>query len=112
MSRVTLLNQLINMSSSMELINKKLERSYWGMKEKLETLEKHHVLRTLQRFVDAEITLREIESWAQAIECCEDIGREEKYQKIMDEIIFEIANQGISTKLSKTRAKELIAELI
>lgn len=112
MERKELLNKLINLDESIEFLNSKLAKFGWDSNEDLVLLKKEQVLKILNKFLKGKISQVDIENWAEAIECREDIGFEVENEKIIGQIIFDLANSGVTGILSEAKAKMLIKKLI
>ncbi|HBA89724.1 MAG TPA: hypothetical protein DCZ75_17580 [Geobacter sp.] len=78
----------------------------WDSDEELVLLERQHVTAVLKRYLRGEISSKEVEDWANVIECREDIG----YEEIAD-VVHLLANPAITEELTETIATQLIAEL-
>ena len=100
------------MDESMETLTHELSQFKWDSEKELVLLTKQHILRILQLFLAGQIKISEIEDWANAIECREDIGREKSSKDLINEIMHELANPELTTHLSKARAKILYDKLI
>lgn len=111
MNRKELLTKLINMDTSVESLNLELNQFGWDSGEDLIILKKWHVLKILNKFVRGWIKQTDVTTWAEAIECREDIGFEVPYEKLIGEIIFELANPDVTGTLSEGKAKALIEKL-
>ena len=111
MSRVELLNKLITMQDSVDTIVKNLEKYRWDVSEELVLFEKKHMLNILCTYLKGKITELEVENWANAIESREDIEIEICSKRLINEIIYELANPYLTEKLTKDRAKDLYNKL-
>jgi hypothetical protein len=111
MNRTELLTQLINMDGSIELLNSELARFKWDIDQELIILKKFHILKILHSFIKGLLTEKDVEIWAEAIECREDIGFEVPHERLINDIIYELANPCLVGELSKDKAKTLIKKL-
>lgn len=78
----------------------------WDSDEELVQLERQHVVAVLKRYLRGEISSKEVEDWANLIECREDIG----YEDIAD-VVHVLANPAITDELTRAIATQIIAEL-
>lgn len=112
MSRNELLNNLLNMNSSVCTITDELNKIGWDSNEDLVTLTRQHILNVLRNYQEGKIDEAEVEDWANAVEGREDIGREKSYEELINKILHELANPYLTEKLTKERAKVLIVKVI
>lgn len=110
MTRIELLNDLLDMKKNLEKIMKELSEYKWDSDE-LVFLNKKHILNVLVLYINGKKNEADVEAWANAIECRDDIGIEEKDEKVIKSIIYELANPYLTYELSKERAHLLISEL-
>ncbi len=111
MSRVELLNKLITMQGSVDTLVKNLEKYGWDVFDELVLFEKKHILNVLRAYLEGKITELEVENWANAIECREDIEIEICSKELINEILYELANPYLTKKITKDRAKALYMQL-
>jgi hypothetical protein len=106
--RKDILSDLLEFNSPLNGIQEELNRYPWDIEEPLIILAKRHIVSTLQKAVNGILSFEEIENWANAIECREDIEFENEKVK---EIIFELANPELHSKLTIERLKRTIQSL-
>jgi hypothetical protein len=100
------------MKGPIEELKFSLAKFSWDSEEDLVILKRKHLLIMLYRFLRGELSSLDLEDWAEAIECREDIAFEEPYQKLIGEIIFKLANPKIlAGGLSRKNIELLISEL-
>ena len=100
------LQELIEYRKKLSEIHEALAAYEWDLEEELVQLERRHVVRVLQRFMDGDVSSDEIEEWANLIECRDDIG----YHKVA-EVLHILANPVITEELTHELAVRLINEL-
>lgn len=83
----------------------------WDSDEKLVVLNAEHFVSVGKRYLLGEINANEVTSWANAIECREDIAFDEEHEEMVREVLHELANPYLTQELSPDRAKELIGWL-
>lgn len=105
MDRVTHLNQLLSMSAPAA----GLAHFAWDTETLLVNLQAIHISNALSKFLAGEVSAGEIESWANAIECRDDIAYEP--QSPVGAALHELANPRLTQSLSQASAKRLMASL-
>ncbi|WP_189375993.1 hypothetical protein [Thermomonas carbonis] len=73
------------------------------------TLEPVHAFAVLIRFLAGELSVTDVEDWANAIECREDIGLDQ--ESLMASVVFELANPLITRPLTRQSATDLVSKL-
>jgi hypothetical protein len=111
MLRVELLKKILNMEKPLKKLIKELESFGWDTDKELILLKRQHILNILQEYTSGKLEKSEIENWANIIECREDIGREEAFKALINEVIHELANPNLTVILSKKRASILCNKL-
>jgi hypothetical protein len=106
----SVLNNLINFSKPIKQIKADLKDLDWdGDGEVL--LNRKMIAKVLDRFILKEIDSGELDEWANAIECREDIDYEESHFDEIKQVIFEIANQSIEGVFDTAKAKIWVERL-
>lgn len=111
MERKELLNKLITMNGTIEFLNSELAKLGWDSQEDLVYLKRQHIVDMFERFLRREITMLNLAEWADAVECREDIGFEAGYEKLIKQIVFELANPDVAGTFSEMKAKILLSKL-
>ena len=105
MDRVAHLNQLLSMSAPAS----GLVQFAWDTDTPLVELQASHISKALSKFLAGEVSASEIESWANAIECRDDIAYQP--QSSVGAALHELANPQLTQSLSQVSAKRLMASL-
>lgn len=105
--RAAALKLLLEFSEPLQALKTSLSRFKWDSEEELITLEPAHLIAALERFSTEQLSESEIENWANMIESREDIG----CAPGVKEILWELANPKLASKLSPERARTLIHKL-
>lgn len=79
----------------------------WDSEDELVFLQPSHICNVLQRFMSGALTAEEVHSWANALECREDIG----FGPECKAVLFELANPLLTQPLSKTSASHWLSLL-
>lgn len=83
----------------------------WDSQEDLVVITREQILKTLNKFIEGQISELDLEEWSEAIECREDISFDKNHREVISEIIFELANPKIAGDLTKEKVKYLIKKL-
>ncbi|RJQ81374.1 hypothetical protein [Amycolatopsis panacis] len=80
----------------------------WDSDTELVTLTRADAVRSLRDHLDGTLTDRDLQSWADALEVRDDIGREPGYEDQLTEFLFEIATPEVAGPLTPERATHWI----
>ena len=92
-TRQEYLNALVNFDQPLSTILPILKTFPWDSSEAIITLKKEHLI------VNNALSVTDLESWADAIECREDITYETDYEDLINDIIFLLANPTLEESL-------------
>ena len=101
MNRKTALENLIQFKLPIEQAISYLAQFEWDSEVELVSLEAAQIQNVLQLFTQGTISALEVEAWANAIECREDIKIE---TLLVNEVLHELANPQLTQPLSVDRA--------
>jgi len=104
--RTNWLRSLLSLEVPLDAVLVALQRFPWDSDE-LVTLTPEHISRVLRRFLAGELTARDVEHWANAIESRDDIAMSE----FVMEVLFDLANPLLHGEFNDARAKLEIARL-
>lgn len=76
--------------------------------EYLAVLTPEHLERALSLFLEGTLSAAEVEAWANAVECREDLALSEP---LVDEVLNELANPSHTHPFSEERAQDLLSVL-
>lgn len=107
MERTDLLKDLLEYKGNISFLSKALQTFSWDSEE-LVQFRVAQLATILNRYISGELTATDIESWANLIECREDIGYESAALK---EAIHDLANPALSAPLNHSEAKKLLQRL-
>ena len=108
-TRASHLAELLHFSRPIAEVAKDLAVFGWDSDEDLITLEPLHALSVLSRFLAGALSVKDVEDWANAIECREDVGLDQ--EGLMAAVVFELANPLITKPLSRQSATDLVCKL-
>lgn len=109
--RVDVLRALIELSGSVDSIAKELVRHPWDSDGDAQMLLRSNVINVLYRYLNEELSDKDIERWANLIEGREDITFEPRYENIIGEIVYELANPYLTVPLTLQRGREIVGLL-
>ena len=107
--RISRLKELLHFSRPVTDVVSDLSDFGWDSDEQLVTLEGTHLSAILNRFLSGEISASDVEDWANAIECREDIGLPEDSPVV--DALFELANPLITRALTRQSAADWVVAL-
>jgi hypothetical protein len=106
--RSILLNQLIARERPPAGLLRDLASFGWDLEERLAILAREDVSRILSGFLTHDISAKDVEEWANALEIREDVGLEHGYGELLKEVIFELANPLLTEPITHDRVKRWI----
>lgn len=109
--RLKALEDLLNFSLTTTELSKNLRSFSWDYDGEPVIILRIHVLDVLNRFIAGEIHSKEIENWANLIECREDLDAEHDFTKEINDVIFKLANPILEGELSIEFCSKLTGEL-
>jgi hypothetical protein len=74
-------------------------------------LTRRHLSAVLQRYLQAVLSARDVEVWANLIEAREDVCFDANYEREIEEVLYELANPTLTQPLDRSRASSLIKTL-
>ena len=108
--RIKILNWLLNFDKPIEEINKMLSEFPWDSEE-LVILELDHFNKVLSSYLSKRISKEDVEQWASAIECRDDIGFFNDDNKTLLNLIHELANPYLTQPLTPDLARSFLERL-
>lgn len=103
-SRRQILQELVAFSQPLEFIAKEISQLEWDYDGKPFIIKPIHIVNVLNRFLFGDLTAKEVEDWANMIECREDLEYEKYNPEQLDKIIYELANPSIEGQLTLQRS--------
>ena len=108
-TRASHLEDLLHFRRPLAEVTFDLSAFSWDSAEHLVTLQSEHIAAVLDRFLAGAISETDVEAWANAIECREDIGFLEASP--IAEAIWELANPLLTRPVTRQSAAALVATL-
>jgi len=109
MDRARLVGELLSYERPVRDVLADLAVYGWDSDEPLAELKESHIRNVLSRYIQAKLSAAQLEEWANAIECREDIDYEPSSPQ--GEAIFELANPELTAQLTPARAEQLLQGL-
>ena len=110
-TRQEYLNALVNFDQPLSTILPILKTFPWDSSEAIITLKKEHLIDILDRYLHNALSATDLENWADAIECREDIAYKTDEEDIINDIIFDLANPTLNDSLSPKIIEQYISQL-
>lgn len=111
MNRKSILKNLIQLDRPLDTIQNELIKYGWDSDE-LIILKKYDLKLILEKYLEGLISNDSLDLWANIIEGRDDIGFDKIDDKVINEVIFILANPDISMRLTKENVKKLIEKLV
>lgn len=107
-NRKDILTDLVVFKTDLSELQNELSKYSWDIEEPILIISKQDFIKILNRCIENEITFDDLVSWANVIECRDDLDFEVEE---IQEIVFELANPEINGEITKERLQEIINEL-
>jgi len=107
-NRKDILMDLVFFKADLSELQNELSQYSWDIKEPILIISKQDFTNIFKKCINNEISFETLVSWANAIECRDDLDFEVEE---MQEIVFELANPEINGEITKERLQEIINEL-
>lgn len=99
------------MESNLEDAARSLGKFPWDSDAGLVVLKREHVCRALSRYLQHQISVVDVEAWANVLESREDVDFEIGHEDLISNVVYELANPILTEILTEERARELLAKL-
>jgi hypothetical protein len=107
-SRTELLKDLVLLQGNIGSLENDLSNFPWDSEMPLYSISIEDFIYVLKRSLNDDIDFDTLISWANAIECRDDLGFK---NEALQEFIFELANPEINGEITKERLQEIVNEL-
>jgi hypothetical protein len=105
--RTATVTELVAFARPVADILQELAAFGWDSHQELTTLQPAHVEAVLNRFLSGELSATEVEDWANAIECRDDIG----FDRVAADAVDELANPLLTRSLTRQSAVAMVGTL-
>lgn len=106
--RKDILKDLVSINGNIKELKEELSIYHWDADEPLLVLDKKIFSRVLKKCILEEINFSTLKSWADAIECRDDLDFTDE---VLKEKIFELANPEINGMITKEKVIKLFDSL-
>jgi hypothetical protein len=107
-NRIDILKDLVFYNGDLSVLKKELSQYSWDAEKPYLVITKPQLLKVLIKCIDQIITFQNLEDWADAIECRDDLDFESEE---IQEIIFELSSPEINGEITKERLQEIVNDL-
>ena len=105
--RQQLLQALLTFDEQLNLIAQELAQLEWDYEGEPVLVAPLHIVSILNRFLSNQLNAKQVEEWANMIECREDLDYESENQKQLEQVIYELANPELEGPLTIERCQEI-----
>ena len=109
--REELIREIAQYGPEYEESKKAIQKYPWDCDEELYYLTRKDVSNIFERYLVGELESDDLVNWANFLEIRDDLGFESSAEKILDRIIFWLANPEINFDINTELVKNLKAEL-
>ena len=109
--RRELVSKLINYEGTPQKIVDNLRAFGWDSDQELVHIAPEHLHKVLDLYISGQISESDLVNWAGYLECRDDIGFDEKFEDVLRESIFWLANPEINFPITIELAKKIKANL-
>ncbi len=109
--REKILQDLISFNKPLGELVKMVESLAWDYEGEPVIITPSHISNVLDRFLKEELIDREVEDWANLIECREDLSFELDYSENLSEVIHQLANPVLEGELTSDKCRRMYEKL-
>lgn len=110
-TRQNLLQCLIEFREPIQPLLETLAKEPWDVEEPLVILDTATIKAVLVRYLNSEISSDDVEEWANAVECRDDIEIEHSHENTIRDVLSILANPTLNLPLTMEYARELVNRL-
>lgn len=111
MNRIDVLRDLISFSKPVNVLSTALSRFDWDYEGQPLVVTASEIKAVLKRFLAGEFTADELEIWANLIEGREDLEFEEQKHKLIEHVIYCLANPILQGEITFGSCRNLLSTL-
>lgn len=111
MQRFDVLRNLIILSRPLEDLTADLSQLSWDYEGDPLVVNASQIKEILLRYLNGDISARELEQWANLIECREDLEFEERHHDAIENTIYCLANPSLQGAISSDACQVLLKTL-
>jgi hypothetical protein len=106
------LKNLVQLSKPLNVLSKELAELDWDYEGEPFIVKISHIKSVLGRFLSGEIDEKDIEDWANLLECREDIEYEQAVHTQLEEIVYTLANPALEGDITLKSCKKIYSMLV
>ena len=110
-TRAEALSNLLFYHMPIEQLVSDLKQFPWDSEIALVVLTPEHILHVGERYLKGELTEEQLEDWANAIECREDIAFLPAYKTMLEDAIYQLANPLLTSPITFQNVEHLLSEI-
>lgn len=110
-TREEALNNLLLYQSDLNQLVNDLNRFPWDSDTVFATLNYLHITKIIMRYLNGELTEQQLEDWANAVECREDIDFDPAQQNVLAEAIHQLANPLLTVSITAENMMQLLQDI-
>ncbi|WP_156811082.1 hypothetical protein [Cupriavidus sp. USMAHM13] len=110
-NRLDTVRALVELSFPLDEIESRLREFDWDFEGEAIELSRAHLIDVLRRYLSRELSVSDVERWANLIEGREDIALEKRSEEKLDEVLYELANPALMVPLDESHASAIIEAL-
>ncbi len=103
-NRKQVLQALITFSSPLEFLSQELRQFEWDYEGKPVIVKPIHIVKIINRFLSGDLNAKDVEDWANLIECREDLAFNHEQ---LEKIIYALANPEIEGELTMAQCQKI-----
>lgn len=103
---------MAELSKPLNELSNNLSELDWDYEEGPFIVSASQILEVLKRYISGEVSDKEIEDWANLIECREDIIFEKEKKDKLEDTIYRLANPTLEGVITPDSCEEIISKLI
>lgn len=107
-NRLAVVRDLLELSRPLDEIAAQLAMMEWDYEGDGVEFTVRHLIAVLHRYLRDELSVSDIESWANSIEGRDDVYFETGREQETKEVLYELANPGLTQPLDRSRARAIL----
>lgn len=110
-TRTSDLLSLLALKDAPSVLAARVHEHTWDSAVDLVHLHPFHLRRVLEGYVNGNFSAKDVELWANALECREDVGFSASYEQLCRAVLHALANPLLTTPLSQSSAQHWLSQL-
>ncbi|MDZ7923837.1 MAG: hypothetical protein U5M23_07190 [Marinagarivorans sp.] len=111
MNRLEVLKQVIAFDRPVDDLALALSQFEWDYEGQPLIIHGSHIRSILNKFLAGEVNAKELENWANLIECRDDLEFDEGQREVLENIIYCLANPMLQGELTISFCENLLGDL-